>query len=104
MQRLVIGFLVVLSACTQTLADDTISTCHPLCRCATSLPGDQRACVASCQVLFERAPLADACVACVVAHTNRCSTLIDDCNPVCAQDVPLESLGLQGSPESRIDR
>lgn len=92
MHRLAIGFLALLAACTQTVADEAISVCEPLCRCAdVPLPAEQRECTATCIAQFERTPLGAACAACVVEHANRCTTLITDCDPVCRQAVPLQS-------------
>jgi hypothetical protein len=94
MHRFVIGLMALASACTQTLADEALSVCQPLCRCSDSpLPAEQRDCRAACVILFERTPLGEACVACVVEHANRCPSLLDDCGPVCTQAVPLESYG-----------
>jgi len=94
MCRLAIGFLVLLAACVQTPADEAISICGPLCHCTgVPLPAEQRDCTASCVTQFERDPLTDTCVDCVIAHTNRCSTLMNDCNPVCIQAVPLSAYG-----------
>jgi hypothetical protein len=94
MHRLVLGWMVFLAACTQTVADDALSVCAPLCRCAdVPLPGEQRDCVTSCTAQFEAHPLGDACVACVAGHASRCTTLIDDCTPSCTQATPLQSYG-----------
>ncbi len=94
MRRLAIGFLALFAACTQTVADEAISVCEPLCRCIdVPLPAEQRTCSASCVTQFERTPLSEACVDCVIAHANRCTTLTDDCNPVCMQAVPLPAFG-----------
>ena len=94
MHRLAIGFLVLLAACTQTLADEALSVCAPLCRCIdVPLPSEQRACTAGCITQFERTPLDEGCTACLTAHTNRCTTLLDDCRSVCGQATPLQSYG-----------
>jgi hypothetical protein len=90
MRRLAIGWMVLLAACTQTVADDALSVCQPLCSCTDiPLPGEQRECVADCTLQFEAHPLGDACIACVVDHASRCTGLVDDCQPICTQATPL---------------
>lgn len=102
MLRFAIGLVVVLAACTQTVADQAVTFCHPLCRCIDiPLPGEQRECVDGCIQLFERDPLASSCVDCVLEHADRCPTLLDDCNPICSQNSPLESY--RGRNESGIE-
>lgn len=92
MHRLVILCVVVLGACAQTVADDAVRVCTPLCGCADSpLPGVQRDCVAGCTDQFEATPLAESCIQCVVEHADRCATLLDDCVPRCRQPMPLAS-------------
>jgi hypothetical protein len=99
MSRWLIGWLVVLAACTQTVADDALSTCTPLCACSDiPLPDEQHDCVASCTSQFEAHPLGDACVACVVGHATRCPSLADDCTTVCTQTTPFLSLLHPGQP------
>ena len=94
MHRLVIGWTALLVACTQTLADEAISVCQPLCVCTDSpLPAEQHDCTAGCTAQFEMHPLGDACVTCVVEHGNRCTTLIDECSAICTQATPLQSYG-----------
>jgi len=93
MHRFAIGWVILFAACTPTAVDDAISVCQPLCRCTETLPGAQRDCAASCTLQFERDPLDDTCVACVVEHADRCSTLIDDCRLSCLQATPLPSYG-----------
>ncbi|HEX2690293.1 MAG TPA: hypothetical protein VHN14_26945 [Kofleriaceae bacterium] len=89
-----IGWMALLMACTETPADQAISVCQPLCRCIEApLPSAQRACTATCITQFERDPLRDACIACVIEHADRCTTLLDDCTPTCMQAMPLESYG-----------
>lgn len=95
MHRFAIGLMTLLVACTETTADQALSACQPLCRCIDApLPSVQRQCTATCITQFERNPLRDACVVCVIAHADRCTTLIDDCTPACAQAVPLQSYGV----------
>ena len=110
MRRLAIAVLA-LAACTQSIAEDAFSVCHPLCRCTDSpLPGEQDSCTAGCMTQFARNPLGAACVACVVEHATRCATLLDDCSPVCTQPEPLESYAegpanpIGMGPESRMAR
>jgi len=92
MRRLAIAVLAVVAACAQSVAEDALIVCRPLCRCIDSpLPGEQQSCTADCMTQFTRGPLGDACIACVVEHADRCGTLLDDCSPVCTQPVPLES-------------
>jgi hypothetical protein len=93
MHRFAIGWMILFAACTQTAVDDAISVCQPLCRCTETLPGAQRDCTASCTRQFEQSPLGEACVACVVEHADRCSTLVDDCRLFCVQATPLPSFG-----------
>ena len=99
MHRLAIGFLALLAACTQTVADEAISVCAPLCRCIdVPLPDVQRECTATCTTQFEQGPLGAACATCIVGHANRCTTLITDCDPVCRQPMPLQSYGVSNEP------
>jgi len=92
MRRLAIVVLATLAACTQSIAEDAFSVCRPLCRCTESpLPAEQQSCTAGCMTQFARGPLGEPCIACVVEHADRCTTLLEDCNPVCTQAVPLES-------------
>jgi hypothetical protein len=103
MNRFAIG-LVFLAACTQSVADEAQSFCTPLCRCLDSpLPGQQRDCTTACIADFETNPLGDLCLQCVAQHAQHCTTLIDDCNPVCAQAqaTPLQSYG--STATSRIE-
>ena len=75
MQRLVIAWVVVLAACAQTVADDAVRTCQPLCVCSESpLPSVRRACNAACTAQFERTPLPEVCIECIVEHADRCAT------------------------------
>jgi hypothetical protein len=95
MRRLVLAWIAALIGCTPTLADDALSYCRPLCDClGAPLPAAQRECTAECRRMFEADPLSTACVACVVEHTDRCATLLDDCVPVCSQPVPPQDLEL----------
>lgn len=92
MHRIAIGLMVLLAACTQTLADEAISVCQPLCACTdVPLPAEQRECTATCTTQFERNPLDNACVACIIEHAKRCTALLDECDPVCRQAVPLQA-------------
>jgi hypothetical protein len=93
MVRLALGCAVLLAACTQTVAEDALDVCPPLCRCTDSpLPGEQHDCTASCTAQFVAHPLGDACVACVVGHAARCPSLLDDCGPLCTEpSVPIAS-------------
>jgi hypothetical protein len=94
-----IGFLVLFAACTQTAAEEALSVCQPLCRCAeVPLPAAQRACLDDCVTEVEQNPLGDECVACVIEHADRCLTLVDDCSPVCIQSVSLSSDGVGNAP------
>jgi hypothetical protein len=106
MHRFAFGLVALLAACTQTILDEAISVCDPLCRCIDSpLPTQRRECTASCTTQFEQDPLGEQCVACVIEHANRCTTLIDDCGPVCVQVTPLPAYGTTAmSSESRITR
>jgi len=104
MHRFAIGLMALLAACTETPADQALSVCAPLCRCAeVPLPSAQRECTATCITQFERSPLPDACVACVIEHADRCTTLIDDCTADCTQAVPLQMMEHAMSSESRIE-
>jgi hypothetical protein len=104
MQRLVIVWVVVLGACAQTVADDAVRLCQPLCGCSEDpLPSTQRTCVAGCTVQFERTPLPEFCIECIVEHADRCATLLDDCVPRCSDDMPLGSY-LDAAPPSATDR
>ena len=106
----------LLAACTQTPADEAISICEPLCHCtAVPLPSAQRACTTTCVTEFETNPLSVPCIDCVIAHENRCTTLMNDCNPICSQGAPLPAYGgplmssmssesSEMSSESRFDR
>ena len=93
MHRFAIGLLAVLAACTETPADKAITVCEPLCRCVEALPAAQHECTASCITQFERDPLPQACVACVIEHADRCTTLLDDCDSPCTVFTPLQSYG-----------
>jgi hypothetical protein len=85
MHRLVIG-VALAAGCTQTVTDDAISVCQPLCRCSdVPLPGEQRECTSQCTARFEMHPLGEACVSCVVGHADRCTGLVEDCVPICTQ-------------------
>lgn len=88
MGRFAIGLVVLLAACTDTLGDEALSVCLPLCRCADApLPGEQRDCTSACVTAFENNPPAQACSACVIAHADRCTSLIDDCTLACRRVV-----------------
>jgi hypothetical protein len=101
MRHLAIAVLA-LAACTQSIAEDAFSVCRPLCRCTESpLPGEQDSCTAGCMMQFARNPLGDACIACVVEHATRCTTLLEDCTPVCTQPEPLESYAEGPAPQDR---
>lgn len=91
MPRLAIVWVIVLAACAQTVADNALRTCDPLCGCVEALPTAQQECTSTCVIAFERSPLNEACIACIVDHRDRCATLFDDCTPLCAQAVPLRS-------------
>jgi hypothetical protein len=102
MYRFAIG-LVFVAACTQSVADDAQSFCTPLCRCLDSpLPGQQGECTAACVADFENDPVGNLCVQCVTRHAQHCTTLIDDCTPVCTtQTGALQSYG--STAMSRIE-
>src|ERR1051325_9760123 len=101
---LAIGLCAVLAACTQSLQDEAFNVCHPLCRCAFVLPGEQDACTDTCMADFARNPVSEACSQCVVEHAGRCLTLSADCVPVCTRAAPLAPLLAGDDPESRIAR
>ncbi|MBC7977715.1 MAG: hypothetical protein H7138_22280 [Myxococcales bacterium] len=83
---LVIGSLALWAGCTRTLTDEAIQVCYPLCRCNdVPLPAEQEACTTGCIANFERNPLGEDCVTCVVEHANRCASLVDTCTPICTQ-------------------
>jgi hypothetical protein len=104
MHRLAIVWMVALVACAQTVADNAVRTCQPLCGCAVSpLPAAQRDCTAECTMNFEMTPLAEPCIECVVEHADRCTTLFDDCRSSCNQTVPLTSY-VDAAPPPGIDR
>jgi len=99
MYRLALGLAALLAACTQTPAEQALDVCTPLCRCTDNpLPGEQRDCTAACTEQFVAHPLGDACIACVVEHSARCPSLLDDCGPVCTQATPLPA---DGEPQRR---
>ena len=99
MHRFVIGLMLVLAACTETVTDEAVSVCQPLCRCFdTPLPSAQRECSATCVTQYEQRPLSEACVACVSAHANHCTNLIADCTSACMQATPLQSYGVRNEP------
>ena len=106
MQRLAIVWVVVLVACTQTVADNAVRACDPLCGCAQPLPTAQRDCTTECVAVFERSPLPELCVACIVEHRDRCGALILDCDPLCVEPVPLASYvsAPPSPPSDREDR
>lgn len=94
MHRFAPCLAALLAACTQTVADDALGVCAPLCRCTDSpLPGEQRDCTDTCTAQFIAHPFGDACVACVVDHATQCPSLLDDCTPICTQATPLGSYG-----------
>jgi hypothetical protein len=99
MPRFALGWMLLLAACTQTVVDEAISVCQPLCRCTDSpLRAQQRECTTRCTVQFVQSPLAEACVACVIEHADRCTGLVDDCRLVCTQATPLPSYGGRYEP------
>jgi len=104
MHRLAIVWMVALVACAQTVADNAVRTCQPLCGCiASPLPAAQRECAADCTAEFEMGPLAEPCILCIVDHADRCATLFDDCRSSCSQPVPLTSY-VSAAPPAGIDR
>jgi hypothetical protein len=98
MHRLVIVWVVVLVACAQTVADDALRACAPLCGCAEPLPAAQQDCTGQCITEFERSPLTEACIVCIDQHRDRCATLLGDCTSLCTQAVPLRSYVSAASP------
>jgi hypothetical protein len=98
MHRLAIIWVVGLVACTQTVVDNALRACDPLCGCAETLPSAQQACTADCITAFERSPLREACIVCISDHRDRCATLFDDCVSLCSQEVPLRSYVSAASP------
>ena len=94
MQRFVFGVVALLVGCTASVRDEAFSFCAPFCECIEiPLPSAQRSCNSSCRLAFQRTPLSEDCTLCVIDHADRCTTLIEDCNPVCSQTVPLELIG-----------
>ena len=91
MPRLAIVWVIVVAGCAQTVEDNALRTCDPLCGCAEALPSLQQACTTGCVTAFERSPLNEACIVCIVDHRDRCATLFDDCASLCSQAVPLGS-------------
>jgi hypothetical protein len=101
MHRFVLGLVVLLAGCTQSIRDEAVSFCQPFCRCLDSpLPAEQRDCNATCQLQFQRDPLSQACTECVIDHADRCTALLDECTDICNQAVPLQ---LFGRTESGIE-
>lgn len=98
MHRLVIVWVVALVACAQTVADDALRACAPLCGCMEPLPAAQQDCTGQCITEFERSPLTEACIVCIDQHRDRCATLLDDCTSRCSQAVPLRSYVSAASP------
>ena len=104
MHRLAIAWTLMLVACAQTVADNAVRACEPLCQCAqVPLPGVQRDCTTACITQFERSPLSEACTACIADHADRCTTLLEDCNSFCLQATPLLSY-VEAAPTSGMDR
>ena len=85
MGRFAIGLVILLAACTETVIDEALSVCAPLCRCDSPLPGEQRECTNVCVTQFANNPPPPACSACLVAHATRCSTVLDDCLQPCRE-------------------
>ena len=96
--------MVVFVACAQTVADNAVRACNPLCGCVEApLPSAQQDCVATCTTQFERGPLSEACIECIGDHADRCTTLFDECTPFCIQTVPLAAYAAD-APPPELDR
>lgn len=81
--------LAALWGCTQTVQDEARGVCQVLCDCTTApLPAARTECNTKCVGQFSSNPLPELCVECVLEHQNRCSTVEDDCNPLCQQTQP----------------
>jgi len=65
--------------------------CTTLCTCfGGTLPGPQReACVQECVADSNLGSVPQDCFECIQAHANACSTLEEDCEPLCATPQPV---------------
>jgi hypothetical protein len=79
----VLGLVTALAACDASLQESATAACTALCSCqASPLPNQQEECLGEClSEVPASVPL--ACLDCISAHANRCSTLEIECEPIC---------------------
>jgi hypothetical protein len=85
----VLALCAALAACDAGREEQVSAACTTFCRCeAPPVPTIQEECVAECVADLVPAPIPEACLSCITAHANRCSTIEIDCEPVCDVDEP----------------
>lgn len=64
----------------QSVRDE--SSCETVCRCLEpNVPSVQEECISAC--VEDLGPIDDDCASCIAEHANECSTLENDCFPLC---------------------
>lgn len=83
-----------LSACEISPEEKALQACSVLCTCKEApLPAIQDRCVTKCTDELETSNVSDACVACVTANGDHCSTLENICEPICDPPMPVDDGG-----------
>ena len=66
-------------------------TCTTVCACFAR-PIDQQSCVDECIAQGNFAVIPEDCFECIQAHSNTCSTLEADCEPLCEATPPPDDM------------
>lgn len=97
-------FAVAVAGCDATPQEQAAAVCATVCNCESPLPSQQDECVAECTEDLQFIQLPQACVDCISAHANRCSTIEFDCAFVCdIDDEPPPPPEPGGFPDAPVD-
>lgn len=84
-----IGLAALSSACEVTREERVAAACSSICACRVApLPALQDRCVADCNNQLDATNASDACLDCVSANSDRCSTLENVCAQICDPPTP----------------
>jgi hypothetical protein len=103
---LAIGLSLVLAlglaGCQQDAEDSAMALCTIVCRCESSLPSEQRACVDECvpEAAVEEIP--NACLQCIFERSASCSDLGERCFSNGPCDDPPRPSGDGGIPDAPL--
>lgn len=92
MRWIAVGVVIsfCLAACEISPQEQEKLVCTTFCKCvaASPFPAAQEECVTECVADTEFEGLPQDCAECIYSHVEACSTLEQDCEPICDRPQP----------------